>query len=218
LAPVAATATKPPAQLLAAVLAAGDAQRSVHYVTTASYGGADIRQVGDAGITRGIQRMAFRKGARTGHVTVIVAAHTAYVRGDAFTLVNYMGFKSAPAAKYADRWVSIPPTDADYSTVAAAVTLHSTLHQLKLSAALSTTPQTTLDGQQVVGIKGRYTGAGGRTASAILYVRATGSPLPVQETVRVGAARFAVTFSNWNQSMSVSAPTGAVPIATTGLE
>jgi broad specificity phosphatase PhoE len=102
-APVASAAPKPPAQLLASVLAAGGAQRSVHYVAAANYGGGEIRQVVDAAITRGIQRIAYRQGAKTGHVTVIVAAHTAYVRGDAFTLVNYMGFKAAPAAKYANR-------------------------------------------------------------------------------------------------------------------
>jgi hypothetical protein len=87
-----------------------------------------------------------------------------------------------------------------------------------LSAALSTIPKTTLNGQQVVGVKGRYTGGGGGTASAILYARATGSPLPVQETVQVAAARTIVTFSNWNHPISVSAPANAVPIATTGLE
>jgi hypothetical protein len=99
------------------------------------------------------------------------------------------------------------------------VTLPSMIHELKLSAPLSTTPGTTLNGQRVLGIKGMQRLDPGHKATAILYARASGSPLPVQVTARLGTtAHFTITLTNWNQPIRVATPKGAVPIAKTGLE
>jgi hypothetical protein len=108
-----------PSSLLAAILAAARAQRTVHYVSIARLATIRVVQVADVGATDGIQRIKYTKAGRTGGVTVIVSAHRAYVRGDAFVLVNYMGFKALASARYANRWVSIPPGDRDYAAVAA---------------------------------------------------------------------------------------------------
>ena len=173
--------------------------------------------VGDAGLTRGIQRITFRKGDKTGHVTVIVAADTAYVRGDTFALVQYMGFKAVPAAKYGGRWILIPRTDRDYSTVALAVRFSSTLDELALSGSLSTVPARKIEGQRVIGVRGKSS-AMGTTAAATLYGQRAAPPLPVEEILSQGSSRGTVVFSKWNEPIDATAPPGAVPISTTGLE
>ena len=87
----AATAAAPadaPGRKLFAILAAGRAQHSVHYIVAGSFGSLRLRQNGDAARARGIQRISFTKAGKTGRVTVIVAARTAYIRADAFALVE----------------------------------------------------------------------------------------------------------------------------------
>jgi hypothetical protein len=215
--PAAALAAPSPTKLVASILAAARAERSVHYVNAISIGAVRIRVVCDAGVAQGIQQITFHKGARTGHVTVIVSADTAYIRGDAFTLVNYMAFNAAPAAKYAGTWVLVPRTDRDYSTVSAGVRLPSVIAQLNL-VPLSRLSNTTIDGERVVGVKGKRSTPAAKDAAVTLYARAVGTPRPVQEVTSQGSARATVTFSKWNEPLHVAAPAKAVPIAKTGLE
>ncbi len=193
-------------------MAAARAEQSVHYVSSGNYGPAEITFVGDAGVSQGIQRITFREGAQTGHVTVLVSANTAYVRGDAFTLVNYMRFMPGAAAKYAGRWILIPHTAAGYPTVAAGVRLSSTMAELKVSGHLSTVASTKIDGQRVFGVRGTRT-ASGRTTVETLYARAAGSPLPVREIATQGTMRFIVTLDGWNEPIRLATPKGAVPIS-----
>ncbi len=214
----ASLASVSPRALLASILAAARAERSVHYLSTSSFGDVGVTQVCDVGLTRGLQRIIYRKGGSIGRVTVLVAAQTAYIRGDAFTLVNYMGFKAAPSAKYAGVWVRIPHTDRDYSTVAAGVTLSSTMAELKPTGPLSRVPDTRIGGQRVVGVRATASTARGAVV-VTLYARAAGSPLPVKEVVRrADNARFTVTLSNWSEPIRLVIPSKAVPISKTGLE
>ena len=70
--------------------------------------------VGDVGAKAGIQRITYRVGKRTGHLTVVVSGAPPYMRGDAFTLESFLGFPHAGSVKYADTWLrfrhTAPPT------------------------------------------------------------------------------------------------------------
>ena len=167
--------------------------------------------VGDAALDRGIQRITYRKDGKSGHVTVRVVANTAYVRGDAFVLANYMGFSGAAATRFAGRWLKIPHTARGYSTVVEAVRLRSTMKELALPRPRVALPESVLNGQRVIGIRNTST-ASGHHVTTTLYVRAAGLRLPVAEVTRDGGNRFSVTFSSWNEPVNVSAPTGATLI------
>jgi hypothetical protein len=212
LAPAAALAAPSPTSRLASIEAAARTQHSVHYVTSGDYGPAVITFVGDAGISNGSQHITFKKGGKTGHVNVLVLANTAYVRGDAFTLHNFMGFKPGAAATYSGRWIQIPHSAAAYGPIAAGVTLASTLDELTVAGKLSTVADRTLDGQHVFGIRGVRT-VSGSTVVETLYARTSGSPLPVEEIASRGTMHYKATFGNWNRPVHVTAPKGAVPIA-----
>jgi hypothetical protein len=210
--PSALSASGSPTQLLTSILAAARVQHSVHYVSSASLGDFHVSQVGDAGATQGIQRITFRSAAKTGHVTVIFVAGSAYLRGDAFTLTDYMGFKAGAAAAYAGRWILVPRSDGAYSTIAAGVTFSSAIGELKLSAPLTRVPDTTIGGRRVIGVRGKSSTSPGSIA-ATLYARATGPPLPVGEVATAGKTRAVVTFSRWNEPVHVAVPASAVPIS-----
>ncbi len=206
-----AVAALTPAQLVSSSLKAARAQHSVHYVGTASAGSIGSTTVGDAAADRGVQYVTYRAGGHTGHVTVRVVANTAYIKGDAFALTSYVGF-SAQAAKYAGKWVRIPHTSSAFNGVAAAVRLGSNIDELQLSPPLTKLGTSTMQGQRVIGIRGRET-QNGITATATLYVRAAGTPLPVSEVATEGTIRASVVFSKWNERVTVSAPSGAVTLS-----
>jgi hypothetical protein len=203
-----------PAQLLAAAGAALRTRHSVHYVSTQAAPQGRVRMVGDAGESEGIQRIAFTRDGRTGHVVVVVANRTAYVRGDAFTLSRYMGIKPAAAKTFAGRWIRIPHSDRDYATVAEAVTYASTIAELRLQGPYRTGPETTVGGTRVLPVHGSSPPSGGSAPPAVLYLRAAGARLPVEERAALGSTHLSVTFSRWNERVSVRAPASSTPLAT----
>jgi hypothetical protein len=207
-----AFAASSPDQLVTSALAAGKAQRSVHYVASWVTPGVHGTMVGDAAVDRGIQRVTYRKGTRTGHATVRVVANTAYVRGDAFTLENFVGLSAQNASSYAGRWIQIPPTHAWFRDVAYAVRLASTIDELEtpMTKPRKVIGTTTVHGQRVVQIRSQSVLAG-QPVATVLYVRADGPPLPVAEFEKRGTAEQLVVLGRWNQPVDVAAPTGAVP-------
>src|ERR1041385_6613004 len=104
LVPAAAAGADSPDKVLAKIISAAHGEQSVHYKSTGNYGPEQVQFDAWAGADEGIQEIDYRKNGKSGHLTVIVTGNTAYIRGDAFTLVNYVGFKSTAALTYAGQW------------------------------------------------------------------------------------------------------------------
>jgi hypothetical protein len=208
----AALAAASPAASLASIIAAARAQRSVHYASASSDAGVHLGFVGDVSASTGRQQITFDKGGRTGHVTVIVAAGSAYIRGDAFTLVNYLDFGPRQGATYANVWMRIPQADPVYAAVAQDVTLSSVIGELGVSGPLSVLAPARMEGRSVFGLRNVAKSASGTTVVAV-YARAVGPPLPVREAITHGSTRFSMTFSRWNEPITFGAPAASVPIA-----
>jgi len=205
-----------PKQTLASVLATARAQQSVHYVAASTIGTVRTRLVCDVGLTEGSQQITFTQGKKSGKVTVLVSAGTAYIRGDAFTLTTYLGFKQAGATKVAGQWVQIPHGDRSYASIAEAVTLSSTIDELRLNGPLTLLPASTVAGQKVVGIRGKTVAK--PPAAGIVYVSTQPKPLPVGQIETIGGGLAEMLFSHWNEQVHVAVPANPVAIATTGLE
>jgi hypothetical protein len=165
---------------------------------------------GDAATDRGIQHIAYRKGGRVGHVTVLVVANTAYIRGDAFTLESYMGIPSSAAAVWAGKWLSLDRSAPDYAAVSAAVRLGSTLDEVKMPPPFREAGTSMRHGRRVVGIVSHFRQAG-HAVSATLYIDAARS-LPVEQVDRSGGITVRATFSRWNEPVTVVPPASAVAI------
>jgi hypothetical protein len=203
-----ASAALSPKELRASMLAAAQAQHSVHYVAT-SVGQARIRIVGDAGSDRGIQRISFTRFGRTGHVTVVVVRRTAYVRGDPFTLHTYMLFSAAQSSRYAGHWVSIPPSL--NSAVAADVTFSSFVKSLSIKGQYSRVSGV-VGGHRVQGV--RTTGIEhGLRVIDFLFARVGSLPLPVEEQDLLPTKGYSsiTTMSRWNERVDVHAPAHSIP-------
>lgn len=96
--------------------------------------------------------------------------------------------------------------------MSAGVSLASALQESRLIGNLTETARTTRDGQTVVGIRGTSSAdAGGGTA--ILYVTTTVHPLPVEFDTTSSQGTEHAIFSGWGKPVSLSVPSGALPIA-----
>jgi hypothetical protein len=204
--PSSVSASSSPAQLLNSILAAANARHSVHDVSTGDYGAVQLTEVDDAGVTEGIQRITLVESGHTGHVTVIATKSAAYVRGDAFTLANYIGAKASAAAKYAGRWIKFTPKDAGFKNTVAGVTLASAISQLVPAAPLRTIRHVTIGGVPVFGVRGVTPSSQPPPAADTLYARAVGAPLPVKQVVKLGTQRLTVTLSRWNEPIRLHIP------------
>jgi hypothetical protein len=197
------------------MLRAASAHHSVHYVSASSIPGHTIRMVSDVGPGRGIQRITFSSHGHSGPATVLVAGHTAYIRGNVFTMRHFFGFTQAQSTRYAGKWISIPPTSAAYSTVAADATFASFVSDLLPKKHLALARATTIAGQRVVGLHGTVR-QGSATLVETVYAPARGTPLPIEAKASPsGHPGTSVSrMSRWNEAVHVSAPAHAVPIAT----
>ena len=202
-----------PESLATSAMSAMRAQQSYHYVDRGVplSGGVRVTMVGDATHTTGIQRITYSKGSRTGHVTVVVVANTAYIRGDAFTLKNYMVFSASQAASYSGKWLRLAHTASGFPTVAADVRLDSSaLGALKMPSSVRILSKSAVRGQRVTGLRATIHNSG-LTGIETLYLRATGAPLPVEQTVTVNRKLVSdVVYSGWGERVHISAPAAAL--------
>ena len=204
----AAAAATSPAGVYGAAIVAAEAQKSVHYVSTSNLAGNRETIVGDAAVDRGVQRITFTHAGTTGHVTVIVAKTVAYVRGDAFTLRNYMALTSAQVSRYAGRWFSLRSPNLAYAVVAEAVRMRSFVNELTMPGPFTAVPTTIVGGHRVTGVRSKVTHAG-KTALLTLYV-ASGSPLPVAQVIEGSNGKVTTMMTHWNERVSIVAPRSAL--------
>lgn len=210
-------AHKTPAEILAAALAAATKSGSAHY-ELASFGPAKGQKqsvTGDSGTTDGRQVIS-GAGARWEALDV---DGKVYISGDAKGLADE-GFPSSVAVTYADKWISIAPTDSPYKSIVAELALYPALEALSPTGKLTLTAPTTRDGQQVIGVRGsvRTSKGSAATGTAIVYVATTTPTVPIAYSADASDHGQTVvesgTFSDWGRPVHLTLPTGSVAFST----
>jgi hypothetical protein len=209
-----ALANKTASQVLSTAIAAAKSSGSAHYLLKATSSGKTETIVGDAATKVG--RQVFSDG--TAKIQAEAIGTTVYVEGNEGGLQNQIGFSATEAAQYAGKWISIATTDGPYASVLKAVTLASTLTEIKPTGKLTLTKATTRSGIAVIGVRGPLPGAAkGVTGSVILYVATQKPNVPVSfEAQATGAGtseRDVGTFSRWGTPLHLVAPKNAVAYA-----
>jgi hypothetical protein len=130
---------------------------------------------------------------------IIVVNKTAYLNAsDAFW--RHYG-NSAVARMFAGKWVKEPATG-HFASVAQLMNLQHLLgQQLSPNGALTKGKNTTVNGRQVVVVKG---GSGGS-----LYVAASGTPYPIEFSE---GARGQLSFDSFDQPVSLTPPAHAIEL------
>jgi hypothetical protein len=197
-----------PAQLVASAFSAGSSESSVRWASTESANGVKLAIVSDVGRSAGSQVITLTEGTGEGLLSVILLHNIAYLFGNGAGLY-LQGFTEAAATSEANKWIAVKPSSAAYASAAAGLTVSSALAPLRMAGAVTAVPGTKVLGLSTVGFKGTskpYEGQAG--VPETLYIRSTGTPLPV-EVVQKNSMTL---FDDWGETIKVSAPLGALPI------
>jgi hypothetical protein len=176
--------------------------------------GVSISLQANSGIADGLRTETVSDGATAGQVSTILDGAVAYVRGNYLGLRSLMNFTAAGATKEAGHWFFVkrsePAQMLVYDTVASGLTVSSMVSELPMSGALTLVPLSVVNGLSAYGIKGEK--SDDTSLKEELYVRATGTHLPVEMTDTDKGVVVRLAFGAWGRPPSVSAPAKAVPL------
>jgi hypothetical protein len=198
-------ASKPAARVLADAKAAATSASSAHVSGRITSNGTPIKL--DLTTARG-------KGAKGSMSTnglsfdLVRIGDTVYIRGsDAF----YKHFAGAGVAQLLHgKWLKAPATHGRLQSLAPLTSLGALFAGISAHhGKLSNDGKTTYKGTDVVAIRDT-------SDDSKLYVAASGKPYPVAIVGGKKGESGAITFDDWNKSVSLSAPSGAVDISQFG--
>ena len=139
----------------------------------------------------------------TARADLALVGDTAYMRASAAFWRRFAG--AAAAQLLHDRWLKGSATKQPFSAFAKFMSIDALIGDaFTKHGKLQNLGERTYKGQKVVAVKDAKDGS-------ILYVAATGTPYPIAAT---GGGTLG--FSDWNEQVSVAAPSGAVDISSLG--
>ena len=198
-------ASKPANRVFADTKAAATSARSAH--VSGNIAASGMRITLNLDMLRG-------KGAKGSMSTnglqfdVVRIGNAAYIRGsDAF----YKHFAGAGIAQLLhDKWLKASIVQGRFSSLAPLTSIDLLFAKVSSShGKLANDGKTTYKGQEVVAIRDT-------SDNSKLFVAATGKPYPVAIVGGKKSQSGAITFDDWNESVSLSAPKNAIDISQLG--
>ena len=188
----------PPTQILAEMKKAVADAKSVHIVGSGKTGGTPI--------ALDLQLASGKGGA--GHVEVggygfdlVAIGDQLYFKADAKALEHYAG--GVVGQLLADKWFQVPATSGGFGSFSSFTNLQELTKQiLTASGTVEKGDETTVDGQKAIALTD--TGKGGT-----LYVATTGPAYPLE--LQAGKNNTgSISFTDWDQPVTLTAPKGAI--------
>jgi hypothetical protein len=198
-----------PRQILAAAVNAANGARTARVVSVSKTKSQTSIYSNDSAEQSG--RQTIQSGPAVTNI-LVTSDRTAYIEGNPQGLAQSFGISGAIAGRLSDTWFSMRPGDPGYSEIEVGVTLPSVLWEFSPQTSLTKTKIRTVDGQKVIGVSGKQTIQGQR-GIITLYIAVNGSHLPVASSGRSGNETSSATFSNWTETVDVTAPPNPVPIS-----
>lgn len=191
--------------------------KSVHFISVVNEGGVTLHVAGDAGATSGQQTLTVQNGKTTEHMTAEIVGKNGYVNGNSNALKNVIGLDAKTSDKYAGKWLSFPTSNTGLAQLVAGLLKSQVDNELGLDSPYTYGSDATVNGQKAVAIKGEVSTSSGGKVTEILYIPASGKPLPIEEVTNPGASaksslRGTVSFSNWGENTSVKAPSSSTSL------
>ncbi len=184
---------------------------SVHYASASTQSKHTIVESGDAGPASGSQTVVMGNGS----ITIILIGGITYVKGNVGGLETLVGLDASQAGQTANRWIEFSTDNAAFAQVVAGVRSSDIAQELALKGPLSLERPRKIDGTAVDAIEGTQK-FGHATDHVVLYVRASGSHVPVEEdsvnTKGQHTAAEHVAYSKWGEIVRPRAPQAAASI------
>jgi hypothetical protein len=192
--------------------------QGVHFVSTANQGGVTLDVSGDAGTTSGQQTLVVKNKKITERMTARVVGANGYVNGNAAALQNVIGLTAAQSKKYAGKWMSFPTSNQGLDELVGGLLSSQVSKEIEIGGPYTYGTDATVGGQHSLAIDGSVATQNGSKVPVVLYVPASGTPLPIEEITNAGksggssAVHGTVTFSRWGENKSQTAPTNTVSL------
>ncbi len=184
---------------------------SVHYSSASTESKVTLVESGDAGPASATQTVTMG----TGSISILVIGGISYVKGNADGLENLAGLSSPQATEAAGQWIEFSTDNAAFAPVVQGVRSADLAKELALKAPLSLGHGRTLNGEGVDAIDGTQV-FGKKTEHVVLYVRAKGTHVPVEEdsvnSKGKPTAAEHITYSKWGELVRPEAPTATISV------
>ena len=162
--------------------------KGVHFSSTAKQSGATLAVTGDAGTTSGAQTLVVKNKNVTERMTARVVGSTGYVNGNDAALLDVIGLTKAEATKYAGKWLSFPTSNTGLAELVGGLLSSQVAKELEIGGPYTFGKSATVAGQKATAILGSVATESGTKVPVLLYVPASGAPLPIQEVTNSGNA------------------------------
>jgi len=193
--------SKSPADILAASKAAAQSASAVHVAGALSSGGTPLTLNLDLVSGKGGRGQVSESGLS---FELLVIDETVYIKGSPAFYSHFGG--AAATQLFQGKWLRAPIAGGELASLASLTDFGHLLDQaLTGHGTLAKGANTNIAGQPVIELRDT-----GRQGS--LYVATTGKPYPV-EVVKHGSETGRISFSRWNQPISLAAPAGAIDLS-----
>lgn len=193
--------SKSASEILAASKAAAGSASSVHVAGSLSSGGTPITLDLDLVSGHGGRGQISEGGLS---FELIVVDGTVYIKGSSAFYSHFGG--SAAAQLFKGKWLRSPAKGSELASLASLTNFGRLLEQtLASSGVLVKGATSTVAGKPVIELRDT-------SKNGSLYVATTGQPYPV-EIVKRGSETGHVSFTRWNEPVSLSAPAGAIDLS-----
>lgn len=218
-APASADPSQPSAATLYRDALASTKEWYVHYHSSSTQSKTTLEETGDAGPASGTQLIHMGSGKElTNTATIDVIGGTTFVKGNASGLEALAGLSATEAAEAAGQWIQFSTENSAFSAVVAGVRSQDLATELALKGPLRLGRASALDGLKVDAIKGTQT-LGHKSVPVVLYVRANGTHVPVEEDSLNARGKHTVaehiTYSSWGETVRPKAPQASISIGHT---
>ena len=147
----------------------------------------------------------------TEQMTARVVGSTGYVTGNEAALEHVIGLTKAESSKYAGKWLSFPTSNQGLGQLVGGLLSSQVAKELEIGGPYTYGKSATVAGQKATAIKGSVANQNGGNVPVVLYIPASGKPLPIQEVTNAAAGGSSaihgvVTFSHWGENKSQAAP------------
>lgn len=189
---------------------------TVHYVSTSTISKVPFLESGDAGPASGTQSIRVGNGATLDVASLVVIGDLTYIRGNQQAMENLTGLSAPQAAIAKDQWVLFSSNNPTFSQVVVGVRSRDVAQEVALQGPYSFGSSRSLHGQKVDALRGTQKLQGAKRTDAVLYVRASGRHLLVEEdTINsqgkpTGAEH--IVFSKWGEPVRPKAPDPTVTL------
>ncbi len=188
----------------------------VHYVSTSNISHVPFFESGDAGPASGTQTILVGSGSTLDSASLVVIGDLTYVKGNEHAMEDLTGLSPTDAATAMGHWVLFSSNNPKFAQVVVGVRSHDVAQEIALQGPLTLGPSRELHGYRVDALQGTQKFQGAKKMRAVLYVRASGRHVVVEEdTVNTQGKSNGVehiVFSKWGEPVKPKAPDASMTL------